>query len=103
MTNRADVVANGDGKVTFGSDTVTGDVPTLNGFAPRLGNSTDGFVSQIDTDLAGTAGLLYSTYISGSNTDHVYALDIDAAGFVYVGGESRSYTDFPVTPARPAR
>ena len=98
MTNRADIVANGDGKVTFGSDTVTGDVPTLNGFAPRLGNSTDGFVSQIDTDLAGTAGLLYSTYISGSNTDHVYALDIDTAGFVYVGGESRSYTDFPVTP-----
>ncbi len=65
MTNRADIVANGDGKVTFGSDTVTGDVPTVNGFAPRLGNSTDGFVSQIDTDLAGTAGLLYSTYISG--------------------------------------
>ncbi|HTV01724.1 MAG TPA: SBBP repeat-containing protein, partial [Luteitalea sp.] len=97
MTNRADIVANGDGKVTFGSDTSTGDLPVLNGFAPRLGNSTDGFVSQIDTDVAGTAGLLYSTYISGSSTDHVYALDVDAAGFVYVGGESRSNTDFPVT------
>ncbi len=98
MTNRADVVANGNGKVTFGSDTSTGDLPTLNGFAPRLGNSTDGFVSQIDTNIAGTAGLLYSTYISGTDTDHVYALDIDAAGFVYVGGRSRSDTDFPVTP-----
>ncbi len=97
MTNRADIVANGDGKITFGSDTSTGDVPVLNGFAPRLGNSTDGFVSQIDTDIVGAAGLLYSTYISGSNTDHVYALDVDAAGFVYVGGESRSNTDFPVT------
>ncbi len=98
MTNRGDIVANGNGIVTFGSDTVTGDVPVVNGFAPRLGNSTDGFVSQIDTDVAGAAGLLYSTYISGSNTDHVYALDIDPQGFVYVGGETRSYTDFPVTP-----
>ena len=97
MTNKADIVANGDGKVTFGSDTVTGDVPVLNGFAPRLGSSTDGFVSQIDTDLTGAAGLLYSTYISGSGTDHVYALDIDANGFVYVGGKTRSNTDFPVT------
>ncbi|BCS34431.1 hypothetical protein TBR22_A36580 [Luteitalea sp. TBR-22] len=98
MTNKGDIVANGDGKVTFGSDTSTGDLPTLNGFAPRIGNSTDGFVSQIDTDIAGTAGLLYSTYISGGSTDHVYALDIDANGFVYVGGETRSYQDFPVTP-----
>ena len=97
MTNRADIVANGDGKVTFGSDTSTGDLPVINGFAPRIGNSTDGFVSQIDTNIAGTAGLLYSSYISGSSTDHVYALDIDANGFVYVGGESRSNTDFPVT------
>ncbi len=97
MTNRGDIVANGNGKVTFGSDTVTGDVPVKNGFAARLGNSVDGFVSQIDTNVAGTAGLLYSTYISGTSTDHVYALDIDAAGFVYVGGETRSYTDFPVT------
>jgi len=97
MTNRADIVANGDGKVTFGSDTSTGDLPVLNGFAPRIGNTVDGFVSQIDTDIAGTAGLLYSSYISGGSTDHVYALDIDANGFVYVGGESRSNSDFPVT------
>ena len=97
MTNRADVVANGDGKVTFGSDTVTGDLPTLNGFAGRIGNTTDGFITQIDTDLAGPAGLLYSSYISGGSTDHVYALDVDADGFVYVGGETRSNTDFPVT------
>ena len=97
MTNRADIVANGDGKVTFGSDTSTGDLPVLNGFAPRLGTAIDGFVSQIDTDIVGTAGLLYSSYISGSGTDHVYALDIDANGFVYVGGRTRSNTDFPVT------
>lgn len=99
MTNRADIVANGDGKVTFGSDTSTGDLPVLNGFAPRLGTAIDGFVSQIDTDIVGTAGLLYSSYISGSGTDHVYALDIDANGFVYVGGRTRSNTDFPVTAA----
>ncbi len=97
MSTRADIVANGNGKVTFGSDTSTGDLPTRNGFAARVGNSVDGFVSQIDTNIAGTAGLLYSTYVSGSDTDHVYALDIDAAGLVYVGGRSRSATTFPVT------
>jgi uncharacterized repeat protein (TIGR01451 family) len=98
MTNRADIVANGDGKVTFGSDTGTGDLPIVNGFQPtRIGNTVDGFVAQIDTDVAGAAGLLYSSYISGGSTDHVYALDVDADGFVYVGGETRSL-DFPVTP-----
>src|SRR5690606_23608777 len=75
-----------------------GDLPIVNGFQPtRIGNTVDGFVAQIDTDVAGAAGLLYSSYISGGSTDHVYALDVDADGFVYVGGETRSL-DFPVTP-----
>jgi uncharacterized repeat protein (TIGR01451 family) len=103
MTHRGDIVANGDGKVTFGSDTVT-DIPIVNGFqTTRLGGVYEGFVAQIDTDLAGAAGLLYSSYISGNSDEHVYALDIDQNGFVYVGGRSRSYQNFPVISPNAAR
>jgi uncharacterized repeat protein (TIGR01451 family) len=97
MERRADIVANGNGKVTFASDIGTSDLPIVNGFqASRVGNSVDGFVAQIDTNVSGTAGLLYSTYISGSSNEYVNSLAIDPNGFVYVGGQSRSL-DFPVT------
>ena len=103
MTHRADIVANGDGTVTFGSDTVT-DIPIVNGFqTTRLGGVYEGFVAQIDTDLDGAAGLLYSSYISGNSDEHVYALDIDQHGFVYVGGRSRSWQNFPIVSANAAR
>ena len=97
MQFKADIVANGNGKATFGSDTST-DIQIVNGFqATRLGGTTEGFVAQLDTNAMGAAGLLYSTYLSGSGEDHVLALDIDPNGFVYVGGETRSNTNFPVT------
>ncbi len=98
MERRADIVSNGNGKVTFVSDTGTGDLPIVNGFqATRIGNSADGFVAQLDTNVSGTAGLLYSSYISGGASDYVSTVAVDPDGFVYVGGQSRSL-DFPVTP-----
>jgi uncharacterized repeat protein (TIGR01451 family) len=97
MQFQADIVANGNGKATIGSDTST-DIQIVNGFqATRLGGTTDGFVAVLDTNAAGAAGLLYSTYLSGSSEDHVLALDLDPNGFLYVGGESRSNANFPVT------
>src|SRR5690606_28599233 len=98
MERRADIGSNGNGKVTFVSDTGTGDLPIVNGFqATRIGNSADGFVAQLDTNVSGTAGLLYSSYISGGASDYVSTVAVDPNGFVYVGGQSRSL-DFPVTP-----
>ncbi len=51
------------------------------------------YVSKLD---AGTGAILWSTYVGGSNHEHVYALAVDNAGSVYEGGSTAS-SDFPLS------
>ncbi|HXB68574.1 MAG TPA: SBBP repeat-containing protein [Candidatus Acidoferrales bacterium] len=60
-------------------------------FHPGIGS--DAFLSELNA--TGTA-ILYSTYLGGTNTDGGADVALDAAGNVYVTGETRS-TDFPTT------
>jgi uncharacterized protein (TIGR03437 family) len=53
----------------------------------------DGFVTHLNA--TGT-GLVYSTYLGGSQNDIAMGINIDSAGLVYVVGFSES-TNFPVT------
>ena len=53
-----------------------------------------GFVTKLKPD--GT-GLVYSTYLGGSNGDSVNDVALDGAGNAYVTGDTQS-DDFPVTP-----
>ena len=51
----------------------------------------------IDTDVAGEAGLLYSTYLGGSEQDNAAAIAVDVAtGHLYVSGWSSQ--DYPGNP-----
>ena len=58
-------------------------------------NFTDTYVQVVDPSPSGGYGVLYATYLGGSDDDQALALDVDAAGFIYLTGTTSS-TDFPV-------
>jgi hypothetical protein len=60
-----------------------------------LAGPADAFVTKLN--LAGSAPLVYSTYLGGDGDDRGYAVAVDSAGNAYVTGSSTS-TDFPTTP-----
>jgi len=62
---------------------------------------TDAFIIKFSPNGQGTADLVYSTYLGGSDLDQGNAIDVDASGAIYVVGTTRS-GDFPC-PLRPMR
>jgi len=85
--------------------TSSADFPTVNAFQPALGGTSDAFVMKLASD--GSA-LVYSTYLGGSGDENLLqngvssgAIAVDAAGAVYVTGNTTS-SDFPtVNPLQP--
>ena len=76
------------------------DFPLRAPIQPALGGRVDAFVAQLTA--TGTA-LLYSTYLGGAQSDAGSGITVDAAGSVYVTGDTTS-SDFPVAAAiQPAR
>jgi hypothetical protein len=109
--DRADGIAvDGAGNAYVAGYTASGNFPTtpgafqrtLRGSSPFKGNA---FVAKFNTNLAGGASLLYSTYLGGSGLDGfgrsggdgAEGIAVDAAGNAYVTGTAHS-TDFPTTP-----
>ena len=64
------------------------------------GSLGDAFIAKLNPNVAGSAGLLYSSYFGGSGTstlaDAANAVALDAAGNAYLAGQTYS-TDFPVS------
>lgn len=97
-----DVAAAPDGSLVVVGGTESPDFPTTPGahqerFATggtRLGSfpEMDVFVTKLRSD--GT--ILWSTFLGGPNYDRAYAVEIDAAGAIYVAG--RAGAGFPTTP-----
>jgi hypothetical protein len=66
---------------------------TAGAFQTTNGGWRDVFVTQLN---ASGSGLVYSTYIGGSNEDYGYGIAVDGSGNAYVTGYTNS-TDYDVT------
>ena len=82
--------------------TASPDFPTFHAYQANLGggttpnsNALNAFVTVLNS--AGN-GLVYSTYLGGSQFDLAYAIAVDSHGNAYVTG-STSSTNFPTSPA----
>lgn len=74
--------------------TNSSEFPVTSGvYAETYHGGWDSFISKLNID--GT-GLVYSTFLGGSNIDCNWAIAVDSAGCAYVSGETES-ADFPCT------
>lgn len=72
--------------------------PTTSAFQTALKGSADAFVAKINPSQAGSASLVYSTYLGGSSSDGGgRGIAVDSLGNAYVTGNTLS-SDFPTTP-----
>ena len=55
-----------------------------------LSGPSDAFVARVNTSLTGGASLAYLTYLGGTSSDQANAIALDAAGNVYVAGQTSS-------------
>jgi hypothetical protein len=86
------VFMNSAGIITVAGGTGCTDLPLVNPEETAIlvgSNDVDGWVAQFDSTKSGTASLVYSTYLTGSWYDEVFALDVKA-GLIYVGGSTIS-------------
>jgi hypothetical protein len=67
---------------------------TPGAFQTTLGGLNDAFVTKLNS--TGT-GLIYSTYIGGSDDDRGYSIAIDGSGNAYITGSTQS-TNYGITP-----
>ncbi len=91
------LAVDGTGMAYVAGTTVSPDFPTTAGSyqpAVPVGGRSDGFVAKIDPTRSGPAGLFYSTYLGGTDTDEIMDVGVDAAGRAYVTGNTAS-NDFP--------
>ena len=83
-----------NGKVYVAGSTGSTDFPTTaNALIPSpLTTNPNGtaFLTKIDPTLSGTASLVYSSYIGGTNGDQANAVAADANGNAYIGGQTFS-------------
>lgn len=90
-----------DGNAYVTGDTTSTNFPTTPGAFQTEAHSSDdithlGDVFVVKFNAAGS-GLVYATYLGGSDHDNGFAIAVDESNHAYVTGATYS-TDFPVTP-----
>jgi uncharacterized protein (TIGR03437 family) len=73
--------------------------PILNPAMPGFGDKEDAFVTKLNTNAAGAASLVHSTYLGGDGSDAGLGIAVDTTGNIYVTGITDS-ADFPVVNPR---
>jgi hypothetical protein len=92
----AGIAVDGAGNAYIGGTTQSPNFPTTLGAFRRTGsanNFADAFVTKLN---AAGSGLVYSTFIGGSDMEFGRRIAIDAAGNAYLTGQTKS-SNFPVT------
>jgi uncharacterized repeat protein (TIGR01451 family) len=91
------------GVASIAGQTFSTDFPAVGAYDAACGSDgtcdtdqSDAFVARINPGVAGSAGLLYSTYLGGRGTDQAYGVMRDSLGRIHVAGRTPS-TDFPIT------
>ncbi len=82
------------GSVYVAGGTISSDFPTLNPFQSTL-ETSDAFVSKLTNNLD---GLVYSTYLGGSDGERAEDIVVDEEAEAYVTGSTGSH-DFPLVNA----
>ncbi len=88
------IAVDGAGNSYISGTTTSTNFPTYNAYNDTYGGAGDVFVTVFNA--TGT-GLLYSTYLGGSNDDYGYGIVLDTDNNCYITGYTRS-DDFPTTP-----
>lgn len=83
-----------NGYVYIAGWTESADFPLRNKIHSHAGRN-DVFVAKIDPSVSGSGGLLYSTFLGGSDSDFGRDIAVDANQCVYVTGDTNSL-DFPL-------
>jgi hypothetical protein len=90
----AGIAVDASGNALASGQTCSSDFPTLNPVQGSLGGLCDAFVTALNPI---GAGLVYSTYLGGSNGEFADFIAVDTSGSAYAGGWTES-DNFPTTP-----
>jgi hypothetical protein len=96
--NGGAIAVDGSGNVYVTGFTSATNFPTLNAFQSTYGGGSDAFVAKFNPSQSGTASLVYSSYLGGSQGDQGFGIAVDALGNAFLTGETAS-TDFPTKNA----
>ncbi|MFQ5612200.1 MAG: SBBP repeat-containing protein [Anaerolineae bacterium] len=94
-----DIAVDAAGNAYVTGSTASSNFPTANPFQAANAGSSDAFVAKLNPD---GSTLLYATYLGGNQADSGAGIAVDAAGNVYVTGQTAS-SNFPtVNPVQGA-
>jgi Bacterial Ig domain/Beta-propeller repeat/Carboxypeptidase regulatory-like domain/IPT/TIG domain/Bacterial TSP3 repeat len=100
-TSAYGIAVDSTGNAHVVGETLSSSFPTANALQSQLRdvNGTDAFVTKFTPS---GSGLVYSTYLGGTGSDHAHGVTLDANGNAYVVGYTGSQ-DFPTaSPKQPA-